>query len=106
MNSKYPGEFIHMILVEAKTLLDGKAVMFISVDHFSRFCFSHAVAAPLSFEKISAHVDSILSDISSRHPGIIPTFIMAYGEQHQFTFAALYKGRAAFRFDSKMAHEI
>jgi hypothetical protein len=106
MEAEFPGEFIHMIIQEMPTLLDGKVIMFISVDNYSRFCFSIAVPYPLTFESLQSHLDAILFDISAKHPGTIPTFIMAYGKEFEFRLASDYRGKAYFRFDSKLANEI
>ena len=106
MEAEFPGEFIHMIVQEMPTLLDGKVIMFISVDNYSRFCFSIAVPHPLTYENLQSHLDAILFEISAKHPGTIPTFIMAYGKEFEFRLASDSRERAYFRFDSKLANEI
>src|ERR1035437_2223681 len=106
MKATYSGEFIHMIFVELSTIKDGNAIMFVSVDNYSLFCFSNAFKAPLTFENLSAHLDGIIDNIREHHPGIIPTFIMGYGESMQFKLALHYKGKANFRFSEAQANEI
>jgi hypothetical protein len=80
--------------------------MFISVDNFSRYCFSNAVTSPLTFEKLTDHLDRIINDLRKHHPALIPTFIMGYGEEIQSTLALHYERRAQFNFNETLANEI
>jgi hypothetical protein len=106
MKASFPGEYIHMIIIELSTLKDGKVIMFISVDNYSRYCFSNAVTNPLNFEKVTSHIDSIIESIHERQPEVTPTFIMGYGEQLQFKLARHYRKNATFKFDVAQANEL
>jgi len=106
MKASCPGEFIHMIIVELSTLKDGKVIMFISVDNFSRYCFSNAVTSPLTFEKLTNHLDSIIDDLKKHHAALMPLFIMGYAQDMQFKLELRYKGRAHFQFSETLAEEI
>ncbi len=106
MTANFPGEYIHMITVELSTLQDGNVIMFVSVDNYSRYCFSKAVVSPLSFENLSSHIDDMIDKLNQPHPDITPTFIMGYGDELQFKLAHRYKERANFWFNDLEANEI
>lgn len=106
MKATSPGEYIHMITIELSTLKDGKVIMFLSVDGYSRYCFSNAVISPLTFEKLVDHLDTIIVELRKHHPELVPTFIMGYGEDMQFKLELHYKGIAHFRFSKALADEV
>ena len=106
MRAAFPGEYIHMSTVELPTVKDGKVIMFLSVDAYSRYCFSNVVLSPLTFEKLTDHLNTIIAELLKRHPGLVPTFIMAYGEDMQFKLGLHYKGRAHFQFNKTLADEV
>ncbi|HLX93862.1 MAG TPA: hypothetical protein VKR32_19395 [Puia sp.] len=106
MKAEYPGEYIHMIIAEIPTLKDGKTILFISVDNYSRYAFSDAVLSPLSFEKLCGHLDKMMDKLGADHPGVIPTFILAFGEELQFRLKAYYTERARFIFNVPEANSI
>ena len=95
-----------MVIIELSTLKEGKVIMFISVDNFSRYCFSHAVKSPLTFKELTEHLDVMLVNLRQHHPGIVPTFIMGYGESMQFDLSCYYKKRANFIFSVTQANKI
>jgi hypothetical protein len=107
MKAEYPGEYIHMIIIEIPTLKDGKAILFVSVDNYSLYCFyTNAVSTPLNFEKLCSHLDNMIDELDSKHPGIVPTFILGYGEELQFKLKIHYKEKARFIFNVIEANRI
>jgi hypothetical protein len=106
MKAEYPGQYIHMIIVEIPTLKDGKAILFLSVDNYSLYGFSIAVQSPLNFEKLCSHLNNMIDELDAKHPGIIPTFILGYGEELQFKLKIHYKERASFIFNIVEANRI
>jgi hypothetical protein len=101
-----PGEFIHMIFLELPTA-EGSSILFVSVDNFSRYCFSNNLARRLTFESLTEHIDSIISELRVLKSTIsIPTLIMGYGKPMQVKLELYYKGKAHFWFNEELALEI
>jgi hypothetical protein len=96
-----------MIIVEIPTLKDGKAILFLSIDNYSRYCFyTNAVQSPLNFEKLCDHLNNMIDELDAKHPGVIPTFILGYGEELQFKLKFHNKEKASFMFNIDEANRI
>jgi hypothetical protein len=106
MKARFPGEYIHMVLLGFSTLKDGEVTMFLSVDNFSRYSFSHTAKSPITFGNLTDHVNTMIDELTKRHPAVVPTFIMGYGEEMEVELAFYYKGRANFLFNRARANAI
>jgi hypothetical protein len=60
----------------------------------------------LNFEKLCNHLNNIIDELDTKHPGVIPTFILGYGEELQFKLKIHYKERASFIFNIVEANRI
>jgi len=64
------------------------------------------VERDMSFEKVSVHIESILSSVHEKHPGMKPLFIMAYGKEMIPALEEMFTGMASFLFNPVLADEI
>ena len=106
MKAKRPGEIIHMSFITTTTIRDGKAVVLISVDNYSRYCFGLAVEKDMPLQKVHKHIESILISVKEKHPTVKPLFIMAYGKEMLQELESKFAGRASFLFNPVLADEI
>jgi hypothetical protein len=106
MKAKRPGEIIHMTFITTATIGDGKVVVLISVDNYSKFCFGVAVEKDMPFQKVHKHIKSILINVNERHPSVKPLFIMAYGKEMLHELENNFTGKANFLFNPVLADEI
>ena len=96
MKAKRPGEIIHMSLVTTSTVIDGRVVVLISVDNYSRYCFGIAIEKDMPYEKVKEHVEGILKSVKEKHPTVKPRFIMAYGNGMLSKLENTFQGKASF----------
>ena len=106
MKAKRPGEIIHMSFITTTTVRDGKVVVLISADNYSRYCFGVAVEKDMPFQKVHKHIESILKSVSEKHPRVKPLFIMAYGKEMLHDLENKFLGQASFLFNPVLADEI
>ena len=106
MTAKKPGEIIHMTLITTSTVVDGKVVVLISVDNYSRFCFGIAVEKEMAYKKVQEHIEGILKSVEEKHPTMKPRFIMAYGKEMLPELENTFAGKASFIFNPVLADEI
>jgi hypothetical protein len=106
MKAKRPGEIIHMTFITTSTIRDGKVVVLISVDNYSKFCFGVAVEKDMPIEKVHKHIESILKNVNEKHPAVKPLFIMAYGKEMLHELENKFTGKATFLFNPVLADEI
>ena len=94
-----------MTFITTTTISDGKVVVLISVDNYSRFCFGVAVEKDMPFQKVSKHIESILKSVNEKHPTVKPLFIMAYGKEMLHELENKFIGKASFLFNPVLADE-
>ena len=95
-----------MTFIATTTIRDGRVVMLISVDNYSRYCFGLAVEKDIPFKKLSEHIESILVSVKENHPATKPLFIMAYGKEMLHDLENKFLGQASFLFNPVLADEI